>query len=971
MIGDRLICISKDNVSKNAANDLMYIFENEKYTEESGEKFLEFDVSIQANNTLTYLDNAVIVLTYNPTSFGSGDNVLNGDITISRGDAVLSIADYADPFVEDLPDLSGKKYFRVIISTNQSTSFPVRTQVGTSPISLCHVKMKIPDCPSATTSDILFEDHSGNSLWENRAFYTPNANDANNTNFQLYDNLDFSDASMQFPMCQVLIDNYTAFVPAGVDAHFIIEGRFFGSTPPIFNSDDAIIIDYTWHFDPFEEVINSFINLDIYDLSNAVWTENYIDIILPSSICDFQQRTTSIPFEVFYKTEMLHSGRFQITNTLGMVSEWSDANYLNVPYSTWMEIDCDGSTGSVNSKKRVKIVAEDTGYRDLYVSTEVFQNCELMGYINQAIKDWKCATGIDWRIADVVDQLERVFGDGISTITYDDQATGSAYARGVGADCGIYHDYDDLDIGINPMINETRPNGEIYTVMLHEFGHAAGLAHTEKGIGETRVDLMRNGVTAPVHDIFEIIDDDLAGAIEVFQFSSTSTCNPAFIPNQTGDYAMRDDLEDIGYEPNYGTVGGEISCVFKNIYLSPDLWNCDHISFDCGTNHEMPTEGELNTVKARINNLSDACTAEDGYLDFYWTIASTGEVWDSDWINSNQGGCLVGDIITSSPISVGALSPNAEIIVEHNWTPPTIDNLVSCGIEMNEDQGKFMLCLLARIHSDKDPIIIEEIGTGIGYSVHNNNNIVTKNTFILEVPQVADPEPCGSSVSILVANNNAFATNLNINLNGISGVGLNENFGVEITANEELWNRWSSTGQSSEGLEVVDERTVRVTDSQHASMMNIPLDANQREVISIQACDLLAPRSDGDTGVSFMITHEATNPDIEIASSSACIFKVVEKQYEPDIIDEQEVSISPNPTDNYLTLHMELMDESRVSAFIYTIQGQQVRTLIDDTIIGSGVHNITHNISDLADGVYLYKYVIDGVSTTTKVVKVK
>lgn len=844
MIEDRLTCLSENNTAKSAANDLVYIFENEKYTEESGTKFLEFDVSIQANNTLTYLDNAVIVLTYNPTSFGSSDNVLNGDITVNRGDAILSVSDYADPFIEDLPNLTGKKYFRIIISTNQSTAFPIRTQVGTSSISLCRIKMKIPDCDVATTSDILFEDHSGSSLWQNRAFYTPNANDANNTNFQLYDDLDFSDASMQFPMCQVLIDNYTAFVPAGIDAHFIIEGRFFGSTPP----EGGIRIDYLWDTN-FEmgEIVNDFIELDSYDLTNAIWTENYIDVVLPNKVCDFHINSTD--FELFYAEEVLHSGRFQITNTLNMTSEQSDAYYLNVPYSTWMEIDCDSETGIVNSKKRVKIVAENTGYGSLYVSTEVFQNCEVMAHINQAIKDWKCATGIDWRIVDIVDQLVEVRGDGVSTITYIDSQT--AYAVSSGIDCDIYHEYNEVDIGIKSTIADENASDEIYSIMLHEFGHAAGLAHTEKGIGETRIDLMRPGSVGGYPT--EIIEDDLAGALEVFQFSSISTCNPVFIPNQTGDYAMRDDLEDVGYEPNYAIVADEPSCTYKEIYLSPDLWNCDHISFDCGTNHEMPSEGESNTVKARIRNLSDDCAAEEGYLDFYWTIGSTGEIWDTDWINSNEGGCLVGDIITSSPISIGALAPNTEIILEHNWTPPIIDNLSNCGIEMNENQGKFMVCLLARIHSDKDPIFTEKIGTDIGYGIYNNNNIVTRNTFIVEVPGLADPEPCGSSVSILVANNNPFATNLNINLDGISDIGMNENIGIEVTTNEELWNRWSSTGQSSEGLEVVDNRTVRVMNSEHASMMNIPLDANQREIISIQACDLLEARNNEEIGVEFMI----------------------------------------------------------------------------------------------------------------------
>ena len=218
-------CLSENNTSKSSANDLIYIFENERYTEANGTTFLEFDVSIQANNTLTYFDAGVVVLTYNPTSFGSGFNVSNGDIIVTRGDALLSESAYYPPAIEDLPDINDKKYFRIVTSINDSTPFPIRTQVGTSPISLCHVKMKIPDCDAATTSDILFEDHPNSSLWQNRAFYTPNADDASNTNFQQYDNLDISDASMQFPMCQILIDNYTAFVPAGVDAHFIIEGR--------------------------------------------------------------------------------------------------------------------------------------------------------------------------------------------------------------------------------------------------------------------------------------------------------------------------------------------------------------------------------------------------------------------------------------------------------------------------------------------------------------------------------------------------------------------------------------------------------------------------------------------------------------------------------------------------------------------------------------------------------------------------
>lgn len=970
-------CVSADGSTKNGGgNDLTYVFENEKYTEDGSSTFLEFDVSVQANNNLTYLDNSVIVMSYNPASFGTGNNVLNGDIEVNRGSLISSISAYADPFVEDLPDADGKKYFKIIINTNLSNNFPVRAQVGTTLSPLCRVKMKIPDCSSATTSDILFEDHPDFPITgNNRAFYTLISNVEANTNFQLYDNLDYSDASMQFPMCQPLITNYTSSVPAGNDSHLIIEGRFLGDAP------GEVKIAFEWEFPPLPlpdlpVITNLFIDLDEYDLNSSIWTDNYVDIVLPSEVCDFFFiDDPNNPFNLFgYGMRRTHSGRFQISNSLGMSSIYNDDYFLNIPFSIHMELDCDSETGQVYSKKRTKLVTNNSdGYMDIYVDREVYWDCEVMSAINKAIKIWRCATGIDWRIAGIVEDLNATQGDGICSIIFNPEPGTQPWAvtPSYGEDCGIYFEENEFDMEINPDLSSSFTEAKVLDIILHEFGHAHGLHHTLMGLGETRLDLMHQlGGSAPI--ITEVIEDDLAGALDIFDFSTDATCGDLFQPNQTGDYFMQDDMDDIGHEPNYNNLtAGSPACNYKNIYLSPDLWNCDHVSADCGTVHEMPTEGENNTIKARIRNLSDDCIAEEGYLDFYWTIGSTGEIWDSDWINSNVGGCLVGDIITSTPIPIGSLNPNQEIIIEHDWTPPIIDNLVACGIEMNQTYNQFMVCLLARIHSDKDPIFTEKIGTDIGYGIYNNNNIVTRNTFILEVPGFGQDPPCATGVSILVVNNNEFNANVNINVEGMSQSNLNENVGIELIPNQELWDRWSSTGQASEGLEVVDDGVLRVIDPQTARLLNVPLEAYQREVLSVQACDKTGRSANGRIDdVQFMISHESADPNIEIAPSSACIFKVQRQTSTPDVVLEEKVSIQPNPVSDLITVNIDLPEESVISISVSDARGVVLNKFLDNQKTGKGRHSFTYNLSHFPNGVYFLTYTLDEVSATKKIIKV-
>lgn len=368
------------------------------------------------------------------------------------------------------------------------------------------------------------------------------------------------------------------------------------------------------------------------------------------------------------------------------------------------------------------------------VHEDVLAHCELMDAVTNAIKLWNCATGMNWKLGNIVSTVGMA-DDGISTIYFDETINANAMAPSFGNLCidNTSFEIDEIDIIIRSSVPTTSPGGWTQTI-LHEFGHAHGLAHTLAGSDGVQDLMVPGNIGAVSPSVTEVANDDLSGALDIWSYSNsfTNNCGTPMTDAQTGDLYMKDCWADTGKEANcdcnISDAGGE----WQNIWSSPDIWNCEG-GIDCDLSAEAePIEGLSNRMRLRIRNRSQDCASTAAQAHVYWTVASTGELWQEHWIDSDSGdNCIIGNEMMNSPIVLPNFDPAEELTLSVDWTAPLFTDFTTCpDIGTPPEPGKFQICFLARIVSDHDFILAEAIGP-IAPNVVHSNNLVTKNTFII------------------------------------------------------------------------------------------------------------------------------------------------------------------------------------------------------------------------------------------------
>lgn len=515
VILDRLNSINsteKKNLKTDSDNNLTYFFENESYITEGDNVFLEFDVYVQANNAETFLDNATLVFRYSNTAFGNSiDN--NNNVEISRGTAINSTADYANPFSYDID----ANHFKVVVSVAPTVTN--RFQLSNSPVQLCHLRLRKAEC--SVNSDLYFENLLTTQN-TNHAIYTETEDEPySGGTYYAYNNIDYSDMSLQHQMCKPEITevtsddtNYPDAVPAGCGKRLIIKGRFFGNEKGsirFHNTSNNLAV----------LAGDSFLWLDNFDMNTCNWTNNEISVVLPYQSIDVYE-LSGVDYRAFFE---LHSDVFKIITSF---SSFSDDKFLNIPYNLFNK--CVQDTGDpviATAKHRYKLVANDAVHNTMNfrLHTNLFQSEEVMSAIYHALDKWQCTTGLQYRITEnFEDDINASFvaneeNNNISSIFFYEDLGSIGLASSYGDICGDAMEIDEVDILID--INGD-PLGSWEQVLLHELGHAHGLAHTLPDVTDNLEDLMQPG-PYQTQSVTEIGGDDLQGALNVVNYSTENT----------------------------------------------------------------------------------------------------------------------------------------------------------------------------------------------------------------------------------------------------------------------------------------------------------------------------------------------------------------------------------------------------------------------------------------------------------------
>jgi len=437
-------------------------------------KYFVFDVMVSGNTNNTYLDNAPLWLEYNTSAFGS-NIASNGNILVLAGPA-FDNGTYLDPQSHIEDDTTTNNVVQIGMGVDYLQSTYNRTQITTNPKHYLTIKIEIENCN--TNTNISFNSTSNTSFV---SFYTNTSSAPDTSSFQ-YDNVNYSQGLFE-TLCQPVISNYNSPVKAGVEDTLSITGHFFGNTRSgsqvTFKDADnagATTIEYLDHQDYLH------------------WSDTSISILVPSVIDTLRNLTNDgEPF-------LPGTGKFTVYNKWGYNT--ASNTKLQIQYAVINAIRQLGG-GIDKTRWHLAGINQEQSYT-FHLHPDVRADSNAVKCIKKAIKDWNCATGVNFKLgADT--SISSIKQDGVSMIFYNPQAQNPDYnsvantfvqspefCKEAGGN-DFYMFAGEMDIEIYTDLSHITPNAywwydttgaskpqsamDFYSVMAHELGHAHLLGH--------------------------------------------------------------------------------------------------------------------------------------------------------------------------------------------------------------------------------------------------------------------------------------------------------------------------------------------------------------------------------------------------------------------------------------------------------------------------------------------------------------
>jgi|TARA_R100000935_G_scaffold23315_1_gene42598 hypothetical protein len=261
-------------------------------------------------------------------------------------------------------------------------------------------------------------------------------------------------------------------------------------------------------------------------------------------------------------------------------------------------------------------------------------------------------------------------------------------------------------------------------------------------------------------------------------------------------------------------------------YRSKDIWVRNQDDGLLVKEHQNPEydSNNPNYVYVRVTNSScDSSTGSDP-LKLYWAKANTALSWPDHW----DGSLTMTDPITGEDILMGdqigtvnipPLDIGQEAILTFEWLVPNPEDYE------NINPNPWHFCLLARIDTPNDPMTTPE-NDNIVLNVWNNNNIVWKNTTVVDV--VENSSNYGGVVAVGNYSNQQQSFDLVfVKDANEKGKAIYEEAEVGLEMDTTLYNAWQDGGKSQSQLKSTKDDYKKILTTNNSKLGNIILDAGE------------------------------------------------------------------------------------------------------------------------------------------------
>lgn len=371
----RPIKSSVTKVKEVATNDLILQISDERLLDSAGFKWQVFDISMICYNSGLFFDSFLAYIQYNTTVFGS-NLIANNNIVADVDPAFLS-STYSNPNTV-WGDISSN-VIGIPFGTNSSGSYN-RTLLKPIYQKVLTLKFKIQNCNNNTSISF-----TNGILTGNYSFYTTTANAPISSSMPM--DKTYYSGSINDVACKPIITNFTDNVPAGINHIVTIDGKYFGTK----KGTGTVIFRNADKGSQYPQVVGpNDGGLQKYDILS--WQDDKIVLRLPTLI-----DSAVVTFGA--EPPKIGSGYFKVKNSF--LLETQSSTPITIPYALRQQSVVQPIPSIAYKKYTVKFAANNgNGYKiQLHpnlTSNPLYVNAKAV--TRKAMKDWSCATGVNWHI---------------------------------------------------------------------------------------------------------------------------------------------------------------------------------------------------------------------------------------------------------------------------------------------------------------------------------------------------------------------------------------------------------------------------------------------------------------------------------------------------------------------------------------------------------------------------------------------